>query len=316
VSDGAKSALRSLLTPLHGRAVSAYLAGPRIDDALPACLALEARGRASTVGFWNRGADEPHQVAREYEAAVETLSRRGLDSYLSIKAPALGFSPELVAELLERGRSVGVRVHFDSLSPETAERTIALIVAATQQHEGLGITLPAAWRRSPADAGAAAELGLGVRVVKGQWLDPTAPGQDPRASFLGLVERLAGRARRVAVATHDEALAREALRLLQAARTPCELELLFGLPAAAAARAADELAVPVRVYVPYGHASLPYRISDAIRDPRVPSWLLQDLLRGGHKGWRELPGRPAASLRLGFEAEATGAAPSGSRAQA
>jgi proline dehydrogenase len=315
--DGAKSALRSLLAPLRRRAVAAYLAGPRIHDALPACLALEARGRASTVGFWNRGADEPRQVAREYEAAVDTLAQRGLDSYLSIKAPALGLSSELVAELLERSRSAGVRVHFDSLSPETAERTIALIVAAAQQHKELGITLPAAWRRSPTDAGAAVELGLGVRVVKGQWLDPTAPGQDLRAAFLVLVEQLAGRARRVAVATHDETLAREALRRLRAARTPCELELLFGLPAAAAARAADELSVPVRVYVPYGHASLPYRISDALRDPRVTSWLLQDLLRGRRKGWRELPGRPAAgALRLGFEADASRAAPSGSRAQA
>ena len=69
-------------------------------------------------------------------------------------------------------------------------------------------------------------------------------------------------------------LAREALRRLRAAGTPCELELLFGLPAMPAARAADELSVPVRIYVPYGHATLPYRIADARRDARVLGWLV------------------------------------------
>ena len=286
---GPKAALRSCLAPLYRRAVSAYVAGPRIDDALLACRAIGARGRASTVGFWNQATDEPRQVADNYLAAAEALSRSGLDSHLSIKAPALGFSPELVAELLQRTRSAGVRVHFDSLSPESAERTLALVAAATQHDDELGITLPAGWRRSLGDAGAAVELGLGVRVVKGQWPDLETPNPNPRAGFMAIVERLAGRARRVAVATHDEALAREALRRLRAAGTPCELELLFGLPAMPAAGAADELSAPVRIYVPYGHATLPYRILGARRDARVLGWLLQDLLRGGRKGWRELP---------------------------
>ena len=240
-----------------------------MDDALLACRAIGARGRASAVGFWNQAADEPRQVADNYLAAAEALSRSGLDSYLSIKAPALGFSPELVAELLQRTRSAGVHVHFDSLSPESAERTLALVAAATQHDDELGITLPAGWRRSLGDAGAAVELGLGVRVVKGQWPDLETPDPNPRAGFMAIVERLAGRARRVAVATHDEALAREALQRLRAAGTPCELELLFGLPAMPAAGAADELSAPVRIYVPYGHTTLPYRILGARRDARA-----------------------------------------------
>jgi proline dehydrogenase len=243
-----------------------------------------------SVGFWNRGGDEPREVMRTYLEAVEALSRDGLDSHLSIKAPALEFSPELVGKLLERTRPAGIRVQFDSLSVETAERTLALIAEAQHQDE-LGITLPARWRRSLGDARIASKLGLGVRVVKGRWPDRDTREQDPRMAFLAIVERLAGRAQRVAVATHDEALAREALRRLRAAGTPCELELLFGLPAAAAARAGDELSVPVRVYVPYGHATLPYRIADLRRDSRVLRWLSQDLLQGRHKGWRELSDR-------------------------
>lgn len=312
-----KAALRFSLAPLLRRAASAYVAGPRLDDALLACRALRGRGLASTVGFWNRGSDEPSQVMSTYLAAVEALSRSGLDAHLSIKAPALGFSPELVAKLLEQTRTAGVRVHFDSLSAESAERTLALIAQAAPAHDQLGITLPARWRRSLGDAAAAVELGLSVRVVKGRWPDRGAPDQDLRVGFLAVVERLAGRARQVAVATHDEPLARQALGLLRAAGTPCELELLFGLPTAPAARAADELAAPVRMYVPYGHATLPYRIPDARRDIRVLGWLSQDLLRGRSKGWRELSGqRGSDALPLGLADEPAATPPSGSRARA
>ncbi len=296
------------------RAAAAYVAGPRIDDALLACRALRERGRASTVGFWNEGSQQPGQVAQTYRAAVEALSQNGLDTRLSIKAPALGFSPELVAELVERTDSAGVGVHFDSLAPEAADRTMALIAEAGSHQPELGITLPARWRRSLGDAGAAVELGLGVRVVKGRWPDPEQPEGDHRPGFMALVERLAGRARRVAVATHDEPLAREALRRLRAAGTPCELELLFGLPAAAPAHVADELSAPVRIYVPYGHATLPYRISDARCDIRILEWFSQDVLRGRRKGWSALPDRfgPYA-LRLGLADATSTTRSSGSR---
>jgi proline dehydrogenase len=120
------------------------------------------------------------------------------------------------------------------------------------------------------------------------------------------------------VATHDEALVRVALQRLRAAGTPCELELLFGLPAAAAAHAADELSAPVRVYVPYGHATLPYRIPDARRDTRILGWFSQDVLWGRGKGWRELSHRLRSfMLPLGLATDAASATPpSGSRRHA
>jgi proline dehydrogenase len=312
-----KGALRFLGGPALRRAASAYVAGPRLDHALLACRALQGRGLASTVGFWNRDGDDPGQVTRAYLAAVEAVSRDGLHARLSIKAPALGFSPELLAKLLEQARSADVLVHFDSLSWETTEPTLALIAEAALPHDRLGITLPARWRRSLADVEAAIELGLSVRVVKGRWPDLEAPDQDLRAGFLALVERLVGRAPQVAVATHDEPLARQALGLLRAAGTPCELELLYGLPAGPAARAADELSAPLRIYVPYGHATLPYRVPDALRDVHVLSWLAQDLLQGRRKGWRDVWDRHGlGALPLGLADETARAPSSGSRARA
>ena len=192
VRDRPKAALRSCLAPLTGGPPPPTLPGRGSTMPCWPVARCKDAGERAPSGSGTRRTDEPGQVMHTYLAAVEALSRSGLDAYLSIKAPALGFSPELVAKLLERTRSAGVRVHFDSLSPESAERTLALIAAATQRDDELGITLPARWRRSLGDADAAVELGLGVRVVKGQWPDPDAPEQDPRAGFLAIVERAGG----------------------------------------------------------------------------------------------------------------------------
>ena len=165
-------------------------------------------------------------------------------------------------------------------SPEVADQTLSLIADALESYPKLGCTLPGRWRRSLLDADRAVKLRLNVRVVKGQWVDPDEPNLDPAAGFLAVIDRLAGQASHVAVATHDPQLAGEGLRRLLAAGTSCEVELLFGLPMRRAIRVAREAGVPVRVYVPYGHAWLPYLLSQARQHPRVVWWLFQDLLLG------------------------------------
>jgi proline dehydrogenase len=82
----------------------------------------------------------------------------------------------------------------------------------------------------------------------------------------------------VSVASHDGALAGEALRRLQSAGTRCDLELLYGLPMRASLRVARRLGVPVRVYIPYGAAYLPYAVSRLRKSPRIAWWLLRDLV--------------------------------------
>lgn len=91
----------------------------------------------------------------------------------------------------------------------------------------------------------------------------------------------------MSVATHDPALATEALDVLRARGTPADLELLLGLPGRSVRAVAARFVVPVRMYIPYGHAWLPYSISAARKNPRILFWILADALRGG----THIPGR-------------------------
>lgn len=266
------------LTPLAERAARAYIAGPELADAMRLTQELAARGLQATIGFWDGPEDAPREVADHYLAALEALTAAP-EAYLSIKLPALHASQELLAEVLGRARELRVPIHFDSHGTEAADETwAAAIEASADAAVDVRCSVPGRWRRSLDDVETALEHGIAVRVIKGQWLDPDCPDMDMREGFLQVIDRLAGRARHVAVASHDAWLAGEALRRLKAAGTPCQLELLYGLPERAALQAAAAEQVSVRYYVPYGKAYLPYCLAQARRQPRLIWRLLRDSL--------------------------------------
>ena len=275
--------LSNCLRPLAARAAKAYVAGDRLEDALAVADRLEDRGLGATLGYWDGLDEAPRAVADQYLAAADVLAGRK-HAYLSIKLPSLKFSTELLGEVVEHAARGKVRIHFDALAPETAERTRRMVDKLVEGGVEVSYTLPGRWQRSLDDAHWAAERKLVVRVVKGQWPDPIDPKRDLREGFLQVVDALAGRARHVALASHDVPLVAEAVARLRRADTSCEQELLYGLPTRDSLALADQLSLGVHVYVPYGQAYLPYALSRMRSDPRVAWWLLRDLLASRHTG--------------------------------
>jgi proline dehydrogenase len=296
-----QSVLRRAAAPLQRRAAARYVAGPRVEDALAVSRELGRYGIPTTVGYFDPDGEPAQAVAATVLEAIDAVAEAGLDCYQSVKVPSLGFDPELVGQVLARGAAQGVPIHYDALSHDTVDRSLALLDAGGPGTPPPGFTLPGGWRRSVGDADLVAGRDLRVRVVKGQYRDPDAGRLDLRAGCLEVIDRLAGRASMVAVATHDPALAAEALGRLVAAGTPCELELLYGLAAGPVLAATRELGVPVRYYVPWGRGSLTFPLW-RIGELRLLRALLGDL--AGRK-WRHPGGLlssgdrspPAASVR-------------------
>src|SRR5215831_13503260 len=273
------NSLKRAAYSLASRAAQSYTA-PTIQDARQICLKLRAEGLGTTVSFWNDDFDSVEYITHSNLQLLELLRYLDSHSYLSLKLPAMQFDSEAVGTILKAAARIPRLVHFDSHGPEHADQMFAAIENASRHNRDLGCTIPGRWLRSVEDARVACEWGLRVRVVKGQWADPRDPEMDMRSGFLKVIDAIRGRAVRVAVATHDVPLAREALRRLMDAGTSCELELLHGLPRREALRMAQELDVPVRIYVPQGKAWLPYVLRQAKRNPWVLSWFARDLVRG------------------------------------
>lgn len=266
--------------PLARLAGRHYIAGTEVRDAVQTAERLAGQAFTNTLCYWNGEQDAPELVARQYAAILDALAGAKSGSYLSVKATALGYDRSLLENLIARAKLAGTRIHFDAMWPDSAEPTFELLADLRTRYDQLSCTLPGRWQRSLRDAARVSEWQMPVRVVKGQWADPAQPEINPHAGFLAVIDRLAGRAAHVAVATHEPALARAALERLRAAGTSCELELLFGLPTRAVVPIARALNVPVRVYVPYGAAWAPYCLSQVRRNPRMLWWVARDALLG------------------------------------
>jgi len=271
-----RRARRAVLKPILAQVAKAYVAGDTADDARRVARRWAARGLPATLGFWDDERDAPRAIAGEYLAALQGLAP---PDYLSIKVTALRYDEGLVDEVAARALAQGVRLHFDAMWPDTVERTRAVIDRVLARFPGLavGTTLAGRWARSVGDADWVVERRLPVRVVKGQFPDDSAT--DLRGGFEQVVAALSGRAAHVAVASHDVPLAEACLSRLGEAGTSRELELLHGLPTRASIASAARLGVPVRIYVGYGRAHLPYAVGKVAENPRMILWLARDLLR-------------------------------------
>jgi proline dehydrogenase len=253
-----------------------------LSDALDHVRAAERDGMSSTIAYWNDVGEDPQAVGAAYLEAIDGVADARARTYVSIKAPALSMSEVLVDAVGARCRERGVGLHFDSLAADRQAPTFVLIERLVPMGVPLGCTLPGRFERSLLDAERAVARSVRVRVVKGQWEDPQQP-VEPRRGFMAVVDRLAGRAVHVSVATHDPALAEEALTRLLASGTSADLELLFGLPLRGASEVARRLNVPIRMYIPYGRAWLPYALSAVRKDASVLGWIARDMLRGGRQ---------------------------------
>lgn len=276
------SARRSLGERVARRLGRRYPVGPGVEDALRADRIFRSVGFRTTLGYWEGGGDTAADKANTYLQTIEALAgeRGGPAAALepgSVSIKSWGIDPGLLEEIVARGRARGVFLNLDALRPEFADDCVSLVERQGATGAALGCAVPGRWRRSLEDARRLAAAGCAVRVVKGQWGAPPGEGVDPVEGFEAIVERLAATPVRLGLATHDEDLARRVLGRLRG-RPDVEVELLWGLPTRRLMRLAAEHQRPVRLYVPFGHDSLPYNLSEWKRSRRVAWLALRDAL--------------------------------------
>jgi proline dehydrogenase len=275
----ARKFVSRLAAPVMRRAASSYIAGAEFNDALRVALRLQSMGFLATIGYWNGEEDSPRHVADAYLQSLVGMQGRKID-HLSIKLPALDYSHELLEEILCAAQKLNAQVHFDSLGSETVDRTLNMLDRVLPSYPNLGITIPARWKRSLHDIDWAIERNVTMRIVKGQW--PDSASEKTEQDFLSAIRRLAGRVSQVNVATHNPELVSQSLECLRAAGTCANMELLYGLPTRQPLIVARQLNAPVRFYIPFGHAWLPYCLSQARKNPQILLRMLKDSFFANH----------------------------------
>jgi proline dehydrogenase len=276
--------VHSLTTP--------YLAGTTLADALSVIRKLNMSGAMATVDVLGEQFTSPGQVQElvsEYTNVLREIDRAGLNSNLSVKMTGLGLRLDpaacqknlefLVSEAAALGNFVRIDMEDSTTTSATLKAYRALRGAGL---ENVGIVLQAYLRRTPGDIQDLAALRPNVRLCKGIWVERPAVAYHDReairASFVRCLDRLFAIGSYVGVASHDEWIHCETLRLADKHGLKAEdyeFQMLLGvredLRTALVAQGCQ-----LRVYVPFGVHWYEYALRRVQENPAIVGYVASD----------------------------------------
>ncbi len=272
--------------PVVRRLSSRYIAGPSLDDAVRVVRRLNAKRKLATVDVLGEevtSPDEARMIAGQYHDVLARIEAEGLNANISVKLTGLGLELDydLCGENLEAvlvdARARGNFVRIDMEDSSTTERTLQLYrELRSSGYENFGVVLQAYLRRTVDDL-----PGLhNVRLCKGIYVEPQAIAyrefEAVRANFVRCLELLVAQGAYVGIATHDEYLLAEALRIVRdLPRERYEFQMLLGVrPDRADSLVAD--GHRLRVYVPYGTQWYEYSIRRLQENPKIAGYVAAD----------------------------------------
>jgi proline dehydrogenase len=274
--------------PVVRRLSSRYIAGPSIDDAIRVVERLNAKGKLATVDVLGEeitSADEARAIAGQYRDVLARIDDGALDANVSVKLT--GFGLELDHDLCRENLDSVVRdaaargnfVRIDMEDSSTTDRTLDLYRGLRAAgHANTGVVLQSYLRRTFEDLG-----GLeNVRLCKGIYVEPPELAYREfdavRDNYVRCLERLVEQGSYVGIATHDEYLIGEALRIVREAglaHDRYEFQMLLGVRPGRA----DELVAAghrLRVYVPYGQHWYEYSLRRLQENPKIAGYVAAD----------------------------------------
>jgi proline dehydrogenase len=252
-----------------------FVAGETLDTALAAVARLNARGITASLDLLGESVHNEAEAQRAGEAYIAMLDRiheRKADANVSVKLTAMGLDISedlcvvIVHTILQRARDYGSFVRIDMESSEYTQRTLDLFEQRLYPaySQNVGIVLQSYLFRTFADVERAILLKARVRLCKGAYKEPETVAypdkKDVDANYIRCMHELMLNGNYPGIATHDEAIIREAKRFAKAndiAPDRYEFQMLYGVRRDLQDQLVRE-GYRLRVYVPFGTQWYPY----------------------------------------------------------
>jgi len=280
-------------------AVTRFMPGEKLDDALAAASALRALGISTVVTYLGENVAteaEAAGVAGHYLDALDRVAERGLDTEISVKLTHLGLdlgtdiAASHLTTIARRCAAMKTRVWIDMEGSSCTDATIE-VYRRIPDRSAVGICLQAYLRRTRADLEALLPEGPAIRLVKGAYREPSELAfprkKDVDAHFFDLAARLLGSETRRAGAwavfgTHDPLLIRKIVDHATARAVPksaYEFDLLYGIRRDEQERLARE-GHRVRVLISYGSFWFPWYLRRLAERPANLWFVARNMLGG------------------------------------
>jgi proline dehydrogenase len=277
------------------RVSNRYIAGDKIEDAVRVVRDLNQRGMMATLdilGEFITLREEATATADEYIQALETIHREKLDSNVSIKLTAFGlkldfnFCLDNVRRVVARAKALGNFVRIDMEDSSCTSDTLRIYDLLRREFSNVGTVIQAYMRRAILDIRQLMANGqpTNLRLCKGIYVEPRNIAYKNRElinkNFTFLLNELMRHGAYAGVATHDERLVWDGVRLvdeLKLPKTAYEFQMLLGVD--------EELrnfivnsGHRLRVYVPYGKQWYAYAVRRLQENPQIAGYVMQNFL--------------------------------------
>lgn len=271
-----------------------FIAGHNLEQELAVCGRLNAEGIMATLDHLGENVssvEESHAARDSYLAALDGIARLELPATVSVKLTQLGLDLGVdvcldnCREIVRRAKGYGTAVEIDMESSEYVERTLSVVRSMHDELGAVRAVVQACLYRTLDDVADLCARRIPTRLVKGAYREPATVAYpkkaDVDASFVRLMKKLLDDGTQPAIATHDEAILRQALAHLKEhgpATDRFEFQMLYGIRRDLQRQLVGD-GYRLRLYVPYGDAWYPYFMRRLAERPANLLFILRNLAR-------------------------------------
>jgi len=256
------------------RLTSRFVAGLELEDGLEVAGQLRSRGIYSSLDHLGENVSTEAEAASgrdAYLGALDAIAAAGLPSTVSVKVTSLGLdiSPELcmanTEAIVRKAAMTGSLVECDMEDSSYTDRTLDIVHEMQRRYPGrVRAVIQAYLYRSEGDIDDLNARQIPVRLCKGAYREPAAVAWQEKhevdASYVKLMKKLLDHGEYPAIASHDDAILREALAHVSSRRIDpdaFEFQMLYGVRRKLQRQVVAK-GFRLRLYVPYGQAWYPY----------------------------------------------------------
>jgi len=277
---------------------SRFVAGTGVEDALRAAQAVNESGQSVSVdnlGENVTNAEEARHSAALYHEMLDQIAARKLNANVSLKLTHMGLdvdeslARELVRGLVAKAAAMTPRnfVRIDMEGSPYTQRTLDFVHELHRQgNQGcVGAVIQAYMRRSESDVAKLLSEGIRIRLCKGAYKESAELAFQAKsevdASYVRLMKTLLKSGVYHGLATHDEAIIREAKDFAvreKLDRDSFEFQMLYGIRRDLQQSLVRE-GWRMRVYIPFGTEWYPYFMRRLAERPANALFVAKNLFR-------------------------------------
>jgi proline dehydrogenase len=278
------------------KAVSRFMPGEELEDALKAAEDLRGKGLATVftrLGENIVDEEEAREVSRHYCRVLDQIHDRNLDCHISVKLTQLGFdlNQELcyanLLNIVKQAAKLNNYVWIDMESTPYVDGTLNMYRRIRSVNANVGVCVQSYLYRTLPDLETLQKLSPGIRLVKGAYAEPPdlafRDKKDVDENYFKISEYLLNSISalkvRLAIGTHDTKIIRKIIATGASKGLPknsFEFHMLYGIRREEQLRLRKE-GYPVRVLISYGSFWFPWYMRRLAERPANVLFVLKNL---------------------------------------